>query len=448
MSRCPANGLRDMQHLIEDLRKNVRAENEREQIVREFGAGIAAPAVLACLLGLERWSAQHGIRRWYPLARDGDVLVAASGVLGWSDKRLPPLTYLHAPRLVLRRALADVSPEKLVSWSDDPSGASTLRARFARIGLAPEDIQPELEDAGLKQAVWDRPVTAHVSRLFSAALARPGIRARLAGNATATRELMLEYFSDRGLTADTNDAAVFDVGWQASCQGNILRFFEITAGRTPRLAGGYFSLKQPLLLPPGARVWSILDPEVAAHARMSRDIIFMQLTELCFSSNHGGVTRFERKAGRVQPVFGPGFDAGERAWGWDAFRSALLEAIMPLAACADACRIEPSDLGALAAAQIRKLQHQPTTVQSRILGTWPACSDSLHQSAGELAPCFSWRGIFGYTFKGRPQPFIWRQASERRLSLTKRLMLRALCAFRLAVVLVRTRMRTRSEAGH
>ena len=362
--------------------------SESETAIRDVAAGVAAPALIGCVLWMLRQARSRGLRRLRFLSRDGQIFYELTRVLSaplgiWLD-----LEYVYASRLTW--SLAATPPDRLSAapWLFNSFMKSNAADVCARLGLSFEEFRPVLIAAGVSldpEARADQPGQAAALRQFVDA---PDVIHAAGTRISTARRLLADYAREHALAGPAT--GLVDVGWTGRMIGSMIHVCEAAGMSGPHaLLWGHE--------PRPATGWT--DPErVAAYMYNTATGEGLELRvpdapfilETFCMADHGIVSRYERDAaGHVQPVLLAATNKAAANWGFGLYRATVL------AFCAAL-----TDPGAAIARQdddTRPLVHQvmdafwchPTRTEAGTWGGYPYDSDPAGTAVRPLGRPFT-----------------------------------------------------------
>ncbi len=186
--------------------------------------GVAAPILVSYVLWCMRKAKQLGLKRLYFMTRDGIVLhnafqalIEKLGEAENFDARL-----LGASRQVCRMSNLDAFAPELPGWTTLNPHEITVTSCLFRVGLRAENFKSELERAGFRKDMWERPMGRRETARLSRLLHKDEFREAMAAAAKETRELYDAYLEQSGLH-DGEPAAIVDIGWRGSTFDSLLQ---------------------------------------------------------------------------------------------------------------------------------------------------------------------------------------------------------------------------------
>jgi hypothetical protein len=345
--------------------------------IRDVAAGVAAPALVGCVLWMLREAKSRKLRRLRFLSRDGQVLFALAGRLAAKLRMDIDLEYVYSSRITW--SLAATDPGRLSSerWLFNSFMKSNVTDVCARLGLRVEDYQPELAAAGVSLDPEHRADQAGQLEALQRFVDSPTVAEAASERVAAMRSLVAGYATQHDLAEP--DTGLVDAGWTGRMIGSLVSVCEARGmGRPNVLLWGH---------EPRATGWT--DPErVAAYMYdTSRgegldlrvpDAPF--IVETFCMGDHGIVSGYRKTpAGRIEAILSAEVNSAAAAWGLEVYRSVLY-------AFCDALDGNLDD-------DVRPLVHEtmdafwchPTREEAEAWGSYPYDSDPTGTAARRLA---------------------------------------------------------------
>src|SRR5215472_4524702 len=118
--------------------------SEGEAAIRDVAAGVAAPALIGCVLWMLRQARSRGLKRLRFLSRDGQIFYELTRILSAPLGVCLDLEYVYASRLTW--SLAATQPDRLSAapWLFNSFMKSNAADVCARLSLSLEEFRPVL----------------------------------------------------------------------------------------------------------------------------------------------------------------------------------------------------------------------------------------------------------------------------------------------------------------
>lgn len=302
-------------------RAAVRAETARAQAIRDVAAGVAAPALVGCVIWMLREARCQGVRRLRFLSRDGQVLWRLAQRLAPDAGADVDLEYVYSSRLTWSLAATDPARLADAAWLFNSFVKSNAADVCARLGLPLAECGRELIAAGVSLDPEARAGDDRQAAALRRFLSRPAIAAAAAGRISATRDMVVEYAAQHQL-ADAG-TALADAGWTGRMVGAFVQVCEqagmgrphvLLWGHEPRVTGWTDS----------ARVAAWMYNTATGQGTQWRVPDAPFVVETFCMGEHGIVTGYARNpGGTIDPVLAAVVNAPAIAWGLPVYRDTL-----------------------------------------------------------------------------------------------------------------------------
>ena len=130
-------------------RLEVEARSEHQAAIRDVAAGVAAPALVGCVLWMLREAQARKLRRLRFLSRDGQIMFELARRLAPKLQMDIDLEYVYSSRITWSLAATDPGRLSSEQWLFNSFMKSNAVDVCARLGLRVEDYLPELTAAGV-----------------------------------------------------------------------------------------------------------------------------------------------------------------------------------------------------------------------------------------------------------------------------------------------------------
>lgn len=297
VSRSPESSV--VAALSRETRLHCGGEAQDSPALDRIRRGVIAPFLNAYVAWVIRSATEHGIKRLYFVARDGEVMhkIATRLLPASSDIEL---RYLYGSRRAWLHA--SIFPESEV-WTKGlaPQGrVNTPRNILKRIGLDASEVAQIRDALDVTPGEMGRALGADENREFVSALRRtPGVHDRILASSSSARRVALRYFRQEGLLEDI-PWAVVDTGWTLNCQASLKRILSSALGRDFRPVGYYIALMRNHLLEEDAgRAYSFVGYDNKVFCRRRHMI------EHCFTpAMHATTQTYAEAGGKARAMLG------------------------------------------------------------------------------------------------------------------------------------------------
>jgi hypothetical protein len=364
-----------------EARLRTPAGSAHQEAVRDVAAGVAAPALIGCVLWMLREARARNLRRLRFLSRDGQVLFEIARRLATKLGSGIDLEYVYSSRLTWSLAATDPGGLSSAPWLFNSFMKSNAADVCARLGLAAGDYRAELAAAGVSPDPGHRaddPGQLEALRRF---VASPAVAAAAGARITQMRGLLAGYAAQRHLAEP--DTGLVDAGWTGRMVGSLVSVCEARGmGRPHVLFWGH---------EPRAAGWT--DPErVAAYMYDTSRGAGLDLrvpdapfiVETFCMGDHGIVSGYRRTpAGTIEPVLSAEAGRGAAEWGLELYRSVIYRVSDALDGDLE------GDVRPLVHAVMDAFWCHPTREEAEAWGSYPYDSDPAGTAARRLARPFS-----------------------------------------------------------
>lgn len=289
------------------------ALTEQNKAVWETGANVVGPL----WFGFAEWcleeALQRGIKRLYFVARDGQIFHKVASEIA-SQREIPvECRYLYGSRQSWHLPGLEELDEAAFHWIFNRQRYLTTEQVMRRIGLEPNDFNPELVACGIPDGAWTTDLSAEQTERLQSMLQTPRFLDAIRQRVTTARALAIRYLQQEGVL-DGIPFAVVDVGWHGNMQrsfGSLLR--ADPARRNFSVTGMYFGLQRH---PPDTELDQFLSywPKVAGEAS-ALSALNVGLIEMMAAADHGTVLGFREEGRTIIPMLDGDQNDAALAWG-------------------------------------------------------------------------------------------------------------------------------------
>jgi FMN phosphatase YigB (HAD superfamily) len=412
--RCESHGLTSVLAGASRLARLHGLEMGEREVMTNVLAGVAGPLLCGFTAWLMQRSQSAGIQRLYFLSREGQLLHELASILNERLNLGLDLRYLYVSRQALNLALLTDPSETNLAFALTSTGSYSLCAILERIGLAPTDIEAELNEIGLGSGCWGSKLSAtQYDRLLT--LFQDGkARKMLITRAAEARVLVERYLEAEGLFEDLPIGLVDNTGVGSQLRTlNLLRNARVSAGTDGFLViRNWRKTLDHAGFPPvhGYLADHYLNRGYGALPGV------VQMLEIFSRADHGMVVGYRSADGAVKPVLRDRVDLGEE-WDVARMRSVLRIFTREFVDGANALA-DGRDARAGLLAAFRAFWDDPTREEAEFWGGFPfeRGSGSEH-GVTDLAPRWGFSDVLARASGSNPQSvpwFTWRVGSERR----------------------------------
>jgi hypothetical protein len=292
----------------------------RRRAIWESGAEIVGPL----FLGFVQWclaeARARGIRRLYFVARDGQIMHQLAERIVLTTNAGVECRYLHGSRQAWNPASIDRFGPAEFGWVLPSTRRLTLDQIFRRVGLQAEDFAGLLARAGFAPGSWREPLHGGPQQL-SGLLLQPELVAAIEAAARTRRAVVLRYLAQEGFF-DGVPFAIVDIGWHGNMQKNLARLLSLSDHpASAKLMGFYLGLVQTNRFNAEQVMEGYLNQDTGLEREFKRQNLFM--FELFAAADHGSVTGYEERDGRICPTLAGQRNERALTWGLEALQAAV-----------------------------------------------------------------------------------------------------------------------------
>jgi hypothetical protein len=270
------------------------------------------------------------VEKVFFIARDGQIMLDVAQELAPKIGYTGELSYLLGSRSAwLLPSLNSIDDAK-ISSAVPPDGDVddvTLELIAHRFGVEPEQLEPQLSNAGLVPSMWHRPLSADDRHTLRNLLRRDDVSSKILDLGAEQRALMLRYLEQEGVITNA-PIAIVDQG-TGSTLFNALSSVLETVGQRPPLAF-YFGLR------PDAADLGFGIPETYVRNEQSGSGFvktpgLLTLVEMACTADHGSVTGYSDVDGHVVADLADPHNHAVVDWGFEMLRSTIRMTVRELA---------------------------------------------------------------------------------------------------------------------
>jgi hypothetical protein len=302
-------------------RLTAETRSEHQEIIRDVAAGVAAPALIGCVLWILHEAQARNLRRLRFLSRDGQIMFELARRLALKLQIDIDLEYVYSSRITWSLAATDPGRLSSEQWLFNSFMKSNAADVCARLGLRVENYLSELAATGVSLDPEHRANQTDQLEALKRFVDSPSVAEAASERVAMMRSLVAEYAAQHDLAEA--DTGLVDAGWTGRMIGSLVRVCEARGMSRPNvLLWGH---------EPRATGWT--DPErVTAYMYdTSRgegldlrvpDAPF--IVETFCMGDHGIVSGYRKTAaGRIEPILSAETNAPADAWGLAVYRSVL-----------------------------------------------------------------------------------------------------------------------------
>jgi hypothetical protein len=362
--------------------------SEGEAAIRDVAAGVAAPALIGCVLWMVRQARSRGLKRLRFLSRDGQIFYELTRMLSAPLGVCLDLEYVYASRLTW--SLAATQPDRLSAapWLFNSFMKSNAADVCVRLGLSFEEFRPVLIAAGVSldpEERADQPGQADALRRF---VDTPDVTEEAGQRINLARRLLADYAREHALAGP--GTGLVDVGWTGRMIGSLIHVCEAVGmsrphallwGHEPRPATGWTDPQRIAAYMYNTATGDGLDLRVP-------DAPFIMET-FCMA-DHGIVSRYERdRVGHVQPVLLSTTNEDAAKWGLGLYRATVFAFCAALGDPGGTITHPDDDIRPVIHQVMDAFWCHPTTTEASAWAGYPYDSDPAGTAARPLGRPFT-----------------------------------------------------------
>ncbi|WP_195089656.1 hypothetical protein [Nocardia brasiliensis] len=302
-------------------RATITAETEREAVIRDVAAGVAAPALVGFVVWMLNEARCRELTRLRFLSRDGQVLYELA-------KRIAPavgvdldLEYVYSSRLTWSLAASEPSQLDSAAWLFNSFMKSNAADLCSRLGLSISDYEQLLDASGVSfdpDVRADQEQQATAMRRF---LRTPEVTAAAARRINQTRAMLVDYAVQHSLADPTT--GLVDAGWTGRMIGSLVKVCEPVGLKRPHaLLWGHEPRPSGWTDP--ERITAFIYNTAVGQGLDWRVPDAPFLVETFCAGDHGIVSGYHRdSSGEVSPIFQSATNTDAESWGLAIYRSTL-----------------------------------------------------------------------------------------------------------------------------
>jgi FMN phosphatase YigB (HAD superfamily) len=309
-------------------RLQIPTSNFHEQALLDVAAGVVAPTLVGYVLWVLLQAQKIGLKRLYFVSRDGQILLEIARRLIDKLDIDCELHYIYGSRLSWNLpALASLNEEqaeqmlKRPSWILDTTSTLSLRDFWARVNIAPEEIEDFLASVGFQKENWERALSTHDQQALHPLLDDRKVKDLILQKAVQQHKILINYLSQEKLL-DTTPKGVVDLGWFGSSYDSL---YPILKSKNATLdIGLFFGLRSNTQKNQNSsKKGYFFDERLQIGHRWALPEMGIVPLEMFCAADHGTVISFIEEDGKAQPVFKEKHNQRVIDWGLPLVRTAV-----------------------------------------------------------------------------------------------------------------------------
>ena len=393
-------------------RLTIPAENLRERVVRDVAAGVAAPVLVSYVLWILRKAQDLSLKRLYFVSRDGELLLEIASALTEKLGLDIELRYLYGSRQAWHLPAIGLTtrPEEDWQFADIPCGLS-VEVLLETVGLKPRDVEPALLRHGFMPRSWRDPIGPRGREALQRFISDPEVRTFIKCRADATRQQMLRYLRQEGMT-DKIPTGVVDLGWSGRMFDSLWAVLRLEQSEPPH--GFLFGLGGSRALTGDMPKEAYLTDLRSQQGYRNHFPAAVSLLETFCEGTHGMVISYVLQNGVVAPVLKEATNTQAVTLGIPKLRQTIGAFLNSLLISKEGIGLG-ADLRPAAADLLSALWNEPTRLEAAVWGSHLHFAIQTESYGFPLAKPFQVGDVLRRLFRGsvhRPE-IPWEMASLR-----------------------------------
>jgi FMN phosphatase YigB (HAD superfamily) len=309
-------------------RLQVPASNLHEQALRNVAAGVVAPTLVGYVLWVLLQAKKIRLKRLYFVSRDGQILLEVARRLIDKLDIDCELHYIYGSRLSWNLpALASLDEDqteqmlKRSSWMLDTTSALSLRDFWARVNIAPEEIEDCLASLGFRKEDWERILSTYEQQALHPLLDIRKVKDLILQKAVQQYKILINYLNQEKLL-DATPKGVVDLGWFGSSYDSL---YPILKSQDATLdVGLFFGLRSNAKKnQSSSKKGYFFDDRLQIGFKWALPEMGIVPLEMFCAADHGTVVSFIEENGQARPVFREEHNQKVIDWGLQLVRDAV-----------------------------------------------------------------------------------------------------------------------------
>jgi FMN phosphatase YigB (HAD superfamily) len=378
---------------------------ETPRVIWSTGADVVGPLLFGFVYWCLVQARQRGIRRLYFVARDGQVLHRIAGYICSAWGLEIQCRYLYGSRQAWRvPALTGVGSQEL-EWASPSDHDLSVENVCARLGLQPRQIQPLLLEHGFPTSGWREPLSEGRLAGLREMLGQEPVQQLVKQAADRARPRLMSYLKQEGFF-EGEPFALVDLGWAGNLQRSLSTSLSLAGyADAARLTGLYFGLRPGTIIPAG----QVMLEYSGCLARRSTGWMLQSGTmlEAFTSADHGSVSGYESRDGKVFPTLAEPENSAVLDWGLRSLQSAIDAFARNFLAASGGSRPLPEAMRAVTHGLFERFYRQPQPKEAAVWGAFPLRGQAIENIRGQLVPHWSTRQVIQAILDYRRRPHGW-----------------------------------------
>jgi predicted HAD superfamily hydrolase len=426
-------------------RLQLPAISPSQEVLRDVAAGVVAPILVGYVLWIIQQARQMGLKRLYFVSRDGQILLEiARRLIGKLDIDCE-LRYIYGSRLswnLPSLASLDVAQAsqmlKRSSWLLDTTSSLSLRDFWARVSIAPEEIEDSLASIGFQKEDWERTLSVNEQQTLHILLDGRKIKDLILLKAFQQHKVLINYLSQEKLF-DKTPKGVVDLGWFGSSYDSlspILKSKDATLD-----VGLFFGLRSNSQKNQSSSKKSyFFDERLQVGYKWAIPEMGIVPLEMFCAADHGTVVGFIEENGQARPVLREERNQRVIDWGLPLVRDAVYSFTENLLLETSLVN-QYADVREASAKVLQTFWLNPSAVEANAWGDFP-WEKGHSEKTVSLADSYCWRQVLKsfLTLRLASHESVWTEGAIARSSPPTRKTIKGFRRFRQSILAIKSKI--------
>jgi FMN phosphatase YigB (HAD superfamily) len=296
--------------------------------LRDVAAGVVAPILVGYVLWILQQAQQSGLKKLYFVSRDGQILLEIARRLIRKLNIDCELRYIYGSRLSWNLpSLASLDEAQISqmlkrpSWLLDTTSALSLRDFWARVNIAPEEIEANLANVGFQREDWERTLSLKEQQSLHPLLDEHKIIELILQKSNQQYKILIHYLNQEKLL-DKIPKGVVDLGWFGSSYDSLLPILKSQDAALDM--GLFFGLRSRSQKDrSSSKKGYFFDERSQTGFASALPGLGIVPIEIFCAADHGTVVSFVEKNGQACPLFKEEGSQSAIDWGLPLVRDAV-----------------------------------------------------------------------------------------------------------------------------
>ncbi len=363
-SKCDMPGLKSMfigaSHAA---RLGLSRENDREQIIGDISANVAAPAFYSYIWWVLLKAKSQGIKTLYFMSRDGHILLQIARIIESKLNTGISLKYLYVSRESLLLASIANGLESDYIWLITYLPNITINNICELLDTQTEELSHILEEYGFQKNDWDVEIDHKLAESSCSFFKDSRTQKIINKNNQKRFDNAIGYLKQEGLTVN-NKYAVVDIGWQCHSQMALSSILD-AGGERPSsgISGFYFGFGRKVYVYKNDSVFSF-----CADLDIRRAFYHYTIFEVFASATHGKTVGYMREESKYVPALNKDENSNATSWGLNIQEETILKFCQYLSEHLEHTNFNYQTIKSILKPVIFRFTQKPTTIEAEIYG--------------------------------------------------------------------------------